>query len=154
MRWEQGRAVIDAMLRADELQRGPAGRDRADRLLQEAATHLATGREVVDRDPNGAYSLIYDSARKALVALLENEGLRPTSRAGHHGTYLAVRAQLDPPLGQALRPFERMRRRRNEIEYPNFVEPPLTAKDIQEDAQAAESILALVRRVSDEMSPY
>ena len=154
MRWEQGRAVIDDMLKTDELQLVPASRERADQLLRQAETHLATARGAVDQDPEGAYTLAYDAARKALVALLENEGLRPTSRAGHHGTYLAVRAQLDPPLGQALRPFERMRRRRNEIEYPDFTAPPLTTTDAYEDIQAAESLLGLVKQVYNEMSPY
>ncbi|MDR1077721.1 MAG: HEPN domain-containing protein [Propionibacteriaceae bacterium] len=142
------------MLKAGELQRVPVSRDRSDRLLDQAAAHLITAREAAARDPEGAYSLVYDAARKALVALLENEGLRPTSRAGHHGIYLAVRAQLDPPLGQALRPFERMRRRRNEIEYPSFIEAPLTDTEVYEDAQAAEAIQALVKRVYEEMSPY
>ena len=154
MRWEQGRATIDAMLAAGELQQVPASREHADRLLNQAAADLATAREAADSNPSGAYTLVYDAARRALVALLENEGLRPTSRAGHHGTYLAVRAQLDPPLGKALRPFERMRRRRNEIEYPSFLEPWLTAEDVFEDARAASSLIDLVARVYDQMSPY
>jgi len=154
MKWEQGRAVIDAMLEAGELQQVPASREHADHLLRQATADLATARQVADSNPSGAYTLVYDAARKALVGLLENEGLRPTSRAGHHGTYLAVLAQLEPPLGKALRPFERLRRRRNELEYPNFVEPAVTAQDVEEDARAAESLLHLVRRVVDEMSPY
>lgn len=35
----------------------------------------------------------------ALTAVLENQGLRPTSRGGHIAPYAAVAAQLDPPLG-------------------------------------------------------
>ena len=154
MRWEQGRAVIDAMLAAGEFQQVPPSREHADRLLNQAAIDLVTAREVATTNPSGAYTLVYDAARKALVALLENEGLRPTSRAGHHGTYLVVQAQLDPPLSKVLRPFERMRRRRNEIEYPDFVQAPLTADDVEEDASAADGIIGLVKRVYDEMSPY
>jgi len=154
MRWEQGRSTIDAMLESGELQRVPPSRDRADQLLRQSTTHLETARAAADQDTEGAYSLVYDAARKALVALLENQGLRPTSRAGHHGTYLAVRAQLDPPLGTKLRPFERMRRRRNEIEYPSFIEPSLTSTDVIEDSQAAEALINIVRNVYDEMSPY
>ncbi len=143
MRWEQGCPVIDAMLAAGELQKVPVSRRRADQLLRQAAEHLVTARAAAERDTEGAYALAYDAARKALVALLENEGLRPTSRAGHHGTYAAVSAQLDPPLGKTLRPFERMRRRRNEVEYPNFVEAPLSAHDVEEDVRAAEAIITL-----------
>ncbi|MDR1118124.1 MAG: HEPN domain-containing protein [Bifidobacteriaceae bacterium] len=142
------------MLAARELQRVPPSQSHADRLLGQSAANLSTAREVAEHNPEGAYSLIYDAARMSLVALLENEGLRPTSRAGHHGIYLAVRAQLDPPLGSVLRPFERMRRRRNEIEYPDFVHTPLTAADLAEDTSAAEAIISFVKRVYGEMSPY
>jgi len=154
VRWEQGRAVLDAMLAAGELQRVPPSREHSDRLLTQAAADLVTARAAAESNPSAAYTLVYDAARKALVALLENEGLRPTSRAGHHGTYLAVQAQLDPPLGKTLRPFERMRRRRNEIEYPDFVQAPPAVNDVEEEAQAAAAIISLVKRVYDEMSPY
>lgn len=154
MRWQQGRDVIEEMLDAGELQQVPANRERADLLLRQARTHVETARRVAKSDPEGAYALVYDASRKALVALLENQGLRPTSRAGHHGTYLAAKAQLDPPLGTALRPFERLRRRRNEIEYPDFVGAPVSADDVIEEAKAAESLIALVVKVYDEMSPF
>jgi len=154
MRWEQGRAVIDAMIQAGELQKVPPSRDRADKLLQQSHKDLGTARGAARDNLEGAYTLAYDAARKALVALLENEGLRPTSKAGHQGLYLAVQAQLDPPMGKSLRPFERMRRRRNEIEYPSFVEAPLTIDDANEDIDAAAELVKLVDRVYEEMSPY
>jgi len=154
MKWDQGRNVIEAMLKSGELQRVPASRDRADLLLDQAAAHLVSARQAVAKDPEGAYALVYYSARKSLVALLENEGLRPTSRAGHHGIYRAVRAQLDPPLGKVLRPFERLRRRRNEIEYPNFSSPPVSADDVIEESRAAEALVSLVRDLYDEMTAF
>jgi len=146
--------VIEAMLKADELQQVPASRERADLLLSQADTHLSTANRVAADDAEGAYALVYDAARKALVALLENEGLRPTSRAGHHGIYLAVKAQLDPPLGKVLRPFERMRRRRNEIEYPDFVSAPISADDVLEEVAAANVIVSMVRKVYDQMTLF
>lgn len=36
---------------------------------------------VVSTDADAAYVLAYDAARKALTAVLENQGLRATSRA-------------------------------------------------------------------------
>ena len=154
MKWNQGRDAIEAMLKAGEMQRVPASRERADLLLAQADTHLATARRVGQDDPEGAYVLVYDAARKALVALLENEGLRPTSRAGHHGIYLAVKAQLDPPLGKALRPFERMRRLRNDLECPDFVGVPISVDNVLEDAKAAETIVMMVRQAYDEMAVF
>ncbi|MFJ5292462.1 hypothetical protein [Streptomyces sp. NPDC088348] len=54
-------------------------------------------------------NLIYDAARKALAAALENQGLRATSRGGHIAIRDAALAQFEPPLGKILRPFDRMR---------------------------------------------
>jgi hypothetical protein len=47
-------------------------------------------------EQGGGYALAYDGARKALTAILENEGLRPTTRGGHLAVFEAVRAQLGP----------------------------------------------------------
>jgi hypothetical protein len=68
--------------------------------------------------PLAGYALAYDAARKALTAILENQGLRPTTRGGHLAVYEAVRAQLEAPMGRLLRTFNRMRTRRHDAEYP------------------------------------
>src|SRR6266487_5858534 len=119
MRWEQGRAAIERMLADGELQRVPASREQADRLLIQAKTHVTSAVLVCGDDPAGGYALAYDAARKALTAILENQGLRPTTRGGHLAVLEAIRAQLDPPMGQALRPFDRIRRQRHDVEYPS-----------------------------------
>lgn len=154
MRWNQGRAEIDAMLVAGELQRVPASREHADKLIDLARQHLGTARAAVETDPEGAYAIGYDASRKALAAVLENEGLRATSRGGHLVISRAVLAQLDPPLGATLRPFDRMRRRRNSLECPDFEAPSLTATEVLEDLTRAEAIVKLAGRVLDQMSPY
>ena len=71
------------MLADGELQRVPASREQAERLLAQARVHVASALKVCDEDPPGGYALAYDGARKALTAILENEGLRPTTRGGH-----------------------------------------------------------------------
>lgn len=96
MKWEQGRGAIDRMLANSELQRVPASREQAERLLAQARVHVASALQVCDTDPPGGYALAYDGARKALTAILENQGLRPTTRGGHLAVSEAVRAQLDP----------------------------------------------------------
>lgn len=118
MRWEQGRAEIERLLEAKHLQQVPASREHADRLLAQARRHLASAASTAEDDPEGAYALLYDAARKALWAILENQGLRPTSSGGHLAAYNAVRAQLDPPMGRQLRPYDRMRRHRRDAEIP------------------------------------
>src|SRR5439155_23310546 len=89
----------------------------------------ASAQTIMAVDPVGAYQLLYDAARKALSAVLENQGLRATSRGGHIAVFDAVMAQLHPPLGQVLRPFDRMRRRRNEAEYPRADRPTFNADE-------------------------
>ena len=96
MRWGQGRTVIEQMLSAGDLQRVPASREHADRLLEQARRHVSSTQNAAVADPEGAYALLYDAARKALTAILENQGLRPTSRGGHLAVYHAVRAQHRP----------------------------------------------------------
>jgi hypothetical protein len=154
VKWDQGRSVIDRMLNDTELQRVPPSRDQADRLIAQAKTHTSSAVAICDEDPPGAYALVYDAARNALTAVLENQGLRPTTRGGHLAAYEAVRAQLDPPLGKVLRPFDRMRRQRHDAEYPPTRAPELTADDVREDIPKAAEIINLSERVLDQMSPF
>ncbi len=154
MRWEQGRADIERLLDAGHLQQVPASREHADRLLAQARRHLASAANTAEDDPEGAYALLYDAARKALWAILENQGLRPTSSGGHLAAYHAVRAQLDPPMGQQLRPYDRMRRHRRDAEYPSGDAPELTSEDIQDDIPRAEDIVDIAEKILDQMSPF
>lgn len=142
------------MLANGELQRVPASRDQADRLLAQAKIHVTSALKVCDADPPGGYALAYDGARKALTAVLENEGLRPTTRGGHLAVSDAVRAQLDPPMGRILRQFNRMRTRRHDAEYPPIDSPEITSADVRDDQKTAEDLIELAARVLDEMSPY
>jgi hypothetical protein len=154
VRWQQGREAVDGMIVRGELERIPASREHTDVLMDQAALHLASAKAIAEADPVGAYQLLYDAARKALSAVLENQGLRATSRGGHIAVLDAVVAQLDPPLGQVLRPFDRMRRRRNQAEYPREDAPGFTGEDVVRELPKVERILDATTRVLDQMSPY
>jgi hypothetical protein len=154
MRWNQGRAEIDKLIADGELQRVPPNREHADQLLAQARRDLASAELLLDANPKRAYESLYDAARIALTAVLENEGLRPTSRGGHIAPYSAVTAQLDPPMGAILRPFDRMRRTRNRSEYPSFTTPDVTPDNVRADIPVAASIVDVCVSVLDEMSPY
>jgi hypothetical protein len=154
MRWDQGRADIERMLAERRLQRVPASRAHAERMLAQARRHLMSAQEVCGNDPEGGYALLYDAERKALAAVLGNEGLRPTSAGGHLAVYEAVRAQLDLPMGTVLSPFDRMRRQRRDVEYPQVDAPELSAADVREDVPKVQAILDLAVRVLDGMSPF
>ena len=51
---------------------------------------------LVETDPEGAYTLLYDASRLALTAALAVQGLRPTTRGGHVVVGDALRAQRGP----------------------------------------------------------
>jgi len=154
MRWEQGRSVIDALLEARDLERVSPSAGHAAELIGQARKHMASARRIADDDPAGAFQLLYDAARKALCAILENQGLRPTSRGGHIAVLEAVSAQLDPPMGKVLRPFDRLRRQRNNAEYPRQDAPRLTTDDVTRDIPKVEAVVDIAVRVIDQMSPY
>jgi hypothetical protein len=99
--------------------------------------------------------MAYDACRKAMAAVLENEGLRVTSMRGHHlALYEVVSAQLDPPTGPQLRPFKRMHRRRGQAEYPSRDVPSLTSEDVLEDTERAGVIVDVCERVLDHMPVF
>jgi hypothetical protein len=154
VRWEQGRIVIDAMLGKRELERVTPSAEHAAELIAQARRHTSSAQRIAEEDPAGAFQLLYDAARKALVAILENQGLRPTSRGGHIAVLEAVSAQLDPPMGKVLRPFDRLRRLRNTAEYPHPDTPPFVARDVGRDIPKIEDIVDLAQRVIAQMSPY
>jgi multidrug efflux pump subunit AcrA (membrane-fusion protein) len=154
MRWDQGRPAVDGMISRGEIERVPASRDHADLLMVQANQHVRAARAIVSIDPTGAYQLLYDAARKSLNAVLENQGLRATSRGGHIAVLDAVSVQLDPPLGGILRPFDRLRRRRNQAEYSTAASPSLVAEDVERDLPKVQDIIEAVAKVLEQMSPF
>lgn len=140
-RWNQGRTTIDALITQGAIERVPASQQAAEAELERSRTHLASARQLLTTDPEGAYTLAYDAARRALAAVLQNQGLRATSRGGHRAVYEAVLAQLDPPLGSTLRPFNRMRARRNEVEYRSSEAPTVTSEEITADLPKVQALI-------------
>jgi hypothetical protein len=107
-------------------------------LLDKAQRTLDTARTIAASDPNSAYTLAYDAARHAGTALLAQQGLRPTSRGGHYALERALKGQF----GQGFRAFGTMRRRRNELEYPDLPDETASLDETQQplnDAQALSS---------------
>lgn len=75
--WQQGRAEIDRMLAAGDMERVQASREHAERLMEQARRHLQSAETICAPDPEGAYDTLHDAARKALGAILADQGLRP-----------------------------------------------------------------------------
>ncbi|UWE12468.1 hypothetical protein [Actinacidiphila bryophytorum] len=153
-RWNQGRSTVDALIADRSLERVPASRSAAEAELVRARTHVDSAQRLLESDPEGAYTLAYDAARRALAAVLQNQGLRATSRGGHTAVYEAVRAQLDPPLGSVLRPFNRMRVRRNEVEYRSSEAPAVTSGEVAADVAKVEALIGLAEKAIPNMPRY
>jgi len=151
-RWGRGRDVIDDLLDRDELQRVTADEKAAARMIQAAQIHLISAATIRDSDPEMAMAVAYDAARKALAALLETQGLRSTSRGGHIALRDAVLAQFDGlPGAQPLRAFDRLRRRRNTVEY---LETEVDTDEAAEAHDRASEIVVFAERIVHQLPPY
>ncbi len=82
-------------------------------------------------DLSGAYQLAYDALRKSAASLLEAQGLRATSRGGHLAVQEVVTAQFGAAV-RVFRSFGRIRRARNNFEYPSSNSPGPASDDIDD----------------------
>lgn len=149
-RWARGEAEVEALIASQELQRLTGDAANGERLLDKAGTTLSTARSAVETDPDSAFVLAYDGARQALTALLAHQGLRPTTRGGHYAVERAIRAQF----GVGFRQFGSLRRRRNELEYPERPGDEATAEEASEAVGQAEEIVASARELLDQLGLF
>lgn len=117
MSWVRGREEILGMLERGELGQVVANLDLARRLIASARRHVRSAEAMSDDDPELAYAAVYDAMRKAMTALLQAQGLRPTTAGGHLAVQHAVRAQFGASMGTLLRPVDRIRTTRHAVEY-------------------------------------
>jgi uncharacterized protein (UPF0332 family) len=153
VRWEAGRAEIDQALNQGRLSRVAPNRALAERYLAAARAHLESAR-LLTEDPDGAFTLVYDAARKALAAILVNQGLRASSKGGHVAVGDAVTSQLGSVLLSLRRDFTWMRQLRNATEYPEAGDKVADTDDVDDAIPMAEMMIDAAERVIDQMSPY
>jgi hypothetical protein len=134
MRWSAGEAVVERLLAAGHVERVQGAQADGASWLDRAQRGLEAARVLVESAPDSSVILAYDAARQACVALLAQQGLRPTTVGGHYAVEEVIRAQFGP----ALRAFGGLRRRRNELEYP------LYPTEVASAAEAAEAIKTAV----------
>lgn len=138
------------LLAAGELQKLTGAAANGERLLEKAAVTLRTARSAVEPDPDSAFVLAYDAARQALTALLAHQGLRPTTKGGHYAVERAVRAQFGPGFRQ----FGALRRRRNELEYPERPGDDATQDEASAAIENAEAILTAAQDLLDQLGLF
>jgi len=149
-RWKLGEAEVEALIAAGELQKLTGQAANGERLLEKASTTLQTARSAIDSDPDSAFVLAYDAARQALTALLAHQGLRPTSKGGHYAVERAVKSQF----GQGFRHFGALRRRRNELEYPERPGDDATSEEASEGVENAAEIITSAQGLLDQLGLF
>lgn len=117
MTWHRGREEILGMLDRGELGQVVADLGLAQRLITSAKRHLTSADRLGEDDPELAYAAIHDAIRKALTAMLQAQGLRPTTSGGHLVVQDAIKAQFGASMGALLRPVDRIRVTRHAVEY-------------------------------------
>ena len=131
------RRLLDAGL-MEEVE--PHGEDALLRL-DEAERHLASAGQIAANDPNGAFQLAYDAARKAATAHMLARGLRVTNQPGAHAT---TGRYAVSEIGEAFAPFDRMRRRRNRAEYGTTL---ISEREVADAVAHARVMVETVRAV-------
>ncbi len=137
MRWGSGEATVQRLLAEGGLERVQGAQADGGSWLDRARQALDAAKLVAASAPDSGIILAYDAARQACVALLAQQGLRPTTSGGHYAVEQAARAQF----GAGLRAFGGLRRRRNELEYPLYPTEKASADEATETLKTASEII-------------
>lgn len=131
--------TVDEMVKANLLERVADDPDGAASALDESRRHIASARAIADDDPNGAYQLAYDAARKAVMAHMRAQGVRVRKGEGAHAIAASyARVAIDMALGKRL---DGMRRRRNRSEYGSAY---FDAADVLDAMEVADRLVTAV----------
>lgn len=154
--WPHGRAEIEALLRGRRLERVPPSTDNARALIAKARLHLVTAEAVAPTDPDIGMDALHNANRKALEAVLLDQGLRTTRDGGHTAPYEAEKAQLRTSSRSA-RPelfvYEVVRRLRHGADYTSY-EVHLTATDVAENLDESRALVDICARVVGSMPAF
>ena len=155
-RWEQGRAEIDQLIARGRLEQVVPNQEHAATLIEQARKAVQSAAVLASTDDTiTAFTAAYDAARKALTAILINQGLRPGSGEGGHAVLReAVLAQLEPPSQPAIRAFGWMRQVRNSSAYPEPDGPTASTNEVADGIDAAQAIIQVAAKVIPVMPVY
>ena len=137
MRWSVGEATIERLLAAGHVERVQGAQADGESWLERARRGLDAAQLLAQSAPDSSVVLAYEAARQACVALLAEQGLRPTTAGGHYAIEEVIRAQFGPTL----RAFGGLRRRRNELEYPLYPTEQATVAEAAESLKTAAEII-------------
>jgi DNA-binding LacI/PurR family transcriptional regulator len=82
MRWSAGEATIEHLIEQGHIERVHGAQADGRSWLDRARRALNAARAIAESVPDSSIILSYDAARQACVALLAQQGLRPTTAGG------------------------------------------------------------------------
>lgn len=154
--WPYGRAEVEALLRDRRLEQVPPSSDNARSLIDKARQHLVTAEAVAPTDPDIGMDALHNANRKALEAVLLDQGLRTTRDGGHTAPYEAAKAQLRVTARTA-RPelfvYEVVRRLRHGADYASY-EVQLTSTDVADNLDDSRVLVEICAQLVGSMPAF
>lgn len=143
--WPTGQQLVARMVHDGRLEYVPGDPDRTADLIASTVTKLRSAQMLTEIDPDSAFILAYDAARFLLNALLAAQGLRV--KGGTEAGHLALQETVQAQFGDLFRFFPRMRRTRNELEYPPLTKAAETVspRDVSERIEQIRAVVEPVR---------
>lgn len=107
---------IRIMLDSRQLEEAPVAEGEAEGLWRKAVQTLASS-AVTGLNPNAQFTLIYQAALQASMAVLRAAGFRVRGEAHHHYTFAGVAALAFGEMSDAARDLNLIRRHRHDAIY-------------------------------------
>lgn len=144
--WIPGRDDVQAMIDEGRLTRLQGADAGVPALIGRADQELATATGLLVDDPQTAYIVGYDAAKHAAMALLAEQNLRTTAVRSHETLEHVLSAQF----GGVFSEFGRLRRRRNELDYPASADDFTNQDEATKALGRAKDIVQSARRLLEE----
>jgi uncharacterized protein (UPF0332 family) len=144
--WSAGANVVEELIATGKMSRLRGAGSGVEGLMARAGQQLQSSRTLLQSEPATAYVVSYDAAKHAAMALLAAQDLRPTAEGGHVALEKALTAQFKGVFAG----FGRLRRRRNELDYPTGPEDFTDATEATRALNTAAAIVDDAKRVLEQ----
>jgi uncharacterized protein (UPF0332 family) len=145
------KALLKKLLGQGKIKKQAAGFAQVESFLKEALIDLQEAKKVLKISKRGAYLLAYNAMLKAGRGLMLMEGYVPDDGGQHRTVIEASGLLLGEGFGLAIRKFDNMRRKRNEVTYEAGV--LLSDKDAENALNEAEELVSGVLKKVKEVNP-
>lgn len=122
-----------------------------ERLIKRAKKDLAVAKKILDTDEPTALDLVYKSMFHAANALISSQGFRPGRVSQHIGVIETVKRTLGVEIEPIVAKFDRLRKKRNELEYEGLYRG--TKTEITNGIHDAEVLIGRIEEYIEEKNP-